>query len=319
MTDTTDMTDTAETTATAETTKTTDMTDMTDMTDTRPPGTPSAPGASGGRRTGAAGLSELDLAQAAGFKEAYADRTAAPVAVVIAAYNEEASVGRVVSAVPKELCGLKTEVIVVVDGARDATAAAAEKAGALVCDVPTNRGQGAALRLAYHLARERGATYIMSTDADGQYASGDMDRVLAPVVAGESDFVSGSRRLGSTTSRDTARNAGVVVFAALISVLLRHRVTDPSCGLRAMKAEATAAVVLDQPQYQASELLIGIAMAGYRLAEVPIAMEARQSGKTKKGGNFMYGVRFGSVVIGTWWRERRSSGPQKPAGRKPRT
>jgi hypothetical protein len=257
------------------------------------------------RRTGAAALSPLDLEQAGIFGEAYSGRAAAPVAVVIAAYNEEASVGAVVTAVPGELCGLRTEVIVVVDGARDATAEAAKAAGALVCDVPVNRGQGAALRLGYHLARERGAGFIMTTDADGQYGSGDMERVLSPLVADEADFVSGSRRLGSTTSRDRARNTGVVVFAGLISVLVRHRVTDPSCGLRAMKAEVTAAVVLDQPQYQASELLIGAAMAGYRLTEVPIAMEARQAGKTKKGGNFLYGVRFGSVVVGTWWRERR--------------
>jgi glycosyltransferase involved in cell wall biosynthesis len=259
------------------------------------------------RRTGAAALSPLDLEQAAVFGQAYSGRAAAPVAVVIAAYNEQASVGTVVTAVPRELCGLRTEVIVVVDGARDATAEAARAAGALVCDVPVNRGQGAALRLGYHLARERGASFIMSTDADGQYASGDMERVLSPLVADEADFVSGSRRLGSTTSRDRARNTGVVVFAALISVLVRHRVTDPSCGLRAMKAEVSGGVVLDQPQYQASELLIGVAMAGYRLAEVPIAMEARQAGKTKKGGNFLYGVRFGSVVVGTWWRERRKA------------
>jgi len=265
-----------------------------------------------GRRTGASALSPVDLEQAAAFLEAYSDRPAAPVALVIAAYNEEASVGAVVTAVPRELCGLQTEVIVVVDGARDATADAARKAGALVCDVPVNRGQGAALRLGYHLARERGATYIMTTDADGQYASGDMERVLAPLVAGDADFVSGSRRLGSTTSQDRARNTGVVVFASLISALVRHRVTDPSCGLRAMKADVTGSVVLDQPQYQASELLIGVALAGFRLVEVPIAMEARQSGKTKKGGNFLYGYRFGSVVVGTWWRESRARrGPDR--------
>jgi hypothetical protein len=264
------------------------------VTETRRPASPST---GQERRTGAAALGPLDLGQAAQFREAYSDRPAAPVAVVIAAYDE--------------LCGLRTEAIVVVDGARDATADAARNAGALVCDVPVNRGQGAALRLGYHLARERGATFIMTTDADGQYASGDMERALAPLVAGEADFVSGSRRLGSTNSRDRARNTGVVVFATLISVLVRHRVTDPSCGLRAMKAEVTGSVVLDQPQYQASELLIGAAMAGYRLGEVPIAMEARQSGKTKKGGNLLYGARFGSVVVGTWLREWR--GRREPA------
>ena len=61
--------------------------------------------------------SPLDLEQAAAFLQAYSDRPVAPVALVIAAYNEEASVGAVVTAVPSELCGLQTEVIVVVDGA----------------------------------------------------------------------------------------------------------------------------------------------------------------------------------------------------------
>jgi glycosyltransferase involved in cell wall biosynthesis len=254
-------------------------------------------------RAGAAGLSELDLEQAAAFGAAYSGRAAAPVAIVIAAYNEEANVGAVVAAVPNEVCGLGTEVIVVVDGARDATAQAARETGVLVCDVPVNRGQGAALRLGYHLARERGATFIMTTDADGQYGSDDMERVLSPLVADEADFVSGSRRLGSTANDDTVRNAGVVFFAALISLLVRQRVTDPACGLRAMKAGVSASVVLDQPQYQASELLISTVMAGYRFKEVPIAMKKRRSGKSKKGGNFLYGYRFCSVVVRTWVRE----------------
>jgi glycosyltransferase involved in cell wall biosynthesis len=252
-------------------------------------------------------LSPLDLRLADEFDRAYADRPFAPLAIVIAAYNEEHSVGHVVTALPAEVCGLATQVIVVNDGSSDATADAAGRAGALVCDAGVNRGQGAALRLGYHLARQRGAKYIMTTDADGQYLPEDMERVMAPLVSGEADFVSGSRRLGSTTSKDAVRNLGVVVFAALISLLVRQRVTDPSCGLRAMKAEVTGNVVLDQPQYQASELLISTAMGGYKLKEVPIAMKARRSGKTKKGGNLLYGWRFGSVVVGTWARERRRS------------
>ena len=253
---------------------------------------------------GTASLSRLDLDQGAAFASLYAPRPPAPVAVVIAAYNEEASVGTVVAAAPAQLCGLGTEVIVVVDGSSDKTAQMAAEAGALVCDVPTNRGQGAALRLGYLLARQRGARFILTSDADGQYQSDDMERVLSPLVNDEADFVSGSRRLGSTTSNDAVRNLGVVLFAGLITVLVRQKVTDPSCGIRAMKAEVTAAVVLDQPQYQASELLIGTVMAGYRYKEVPIAMKARRSGKTKKGGNLLYGARFCSVVVGTWLRER---------------
>jgi cellulose synthase/poly-beta-1,6-N-acetylglucosamine synthase-like glycosyltransferase len=81
----------------------------------------------------------------------------APLTVVIPAFNEEPTVADVIREIPAEAAGLATETIVVVDGARDATAREAISAGALVCDVPVNRGQGAALKLGYWLARARGA------------------------------------------------------------------------------------------------------------------------------------------------------------------
>ena len=58
-----------------------------------------------------------------------------PVSVVIAAYNEEGSVGQVVEGLPETVCGMATEVIVVADGCADATAKEADAAGALVCDL----------------------------------------------------------------------------------------------------------------------------------------------------------------------------------------
>lgn len=278
----------------------------------RPP-RPAPRGGYPASRRGRAGLSELDEKVAAQFLRKYAEKPPAQLAVVMAAYNEEAAVGHVVKDTPSEVLGLSTEVIVVVDGSTDDTALVAEEAGALVCDVPENRGQGASLRLGYHLARERGARYIITTDADGQWRAADMERVVAPVLAGEADFVNGSRRLGSTANRDLARNVGVVVFAGLISALTGKRVTDPASGLRAITAELSAAVVLDQPQYQSAELLISAAMGGFRIVEVPIDMQKRRSGKSKKGGNLAYGWRFGKVVAGTWLREVRGSGSLRPA------
>jgi glycosyltransferase involved in cell wall biosynthesis len=233
----------------------------------------------------------------------------APLAVVIPAYNEEPTVGDVIAEIPAEAAGLATEVIVVVDGARDATAARAAQAGALVCDVPVNRGQGAALRLGYWLARARGAQVIVTIDADGQYEADEIGRVVEPILAGRADFVSGSRRLGSELTTDATRHAGVIVFGALISVLVRHRITDPACGLRAMRSEVTAAVVLEQPQYQASELMISAALHGFRLGEVPTTMRDRgeHATGTKKGGNFGYGVRFARAAVHTWRRDRKAA------------
>jgi glycosyltransferase involved in cell wall biosynthesis len=235
--------------------------------------------------------------------------TGAPLAVVVPAYNEEPTVSAVVAGVPEEAAGLGTETIVVVDGARDATAARATEAGALVCDVPVNRGQGAALRLGYWLARARGAQIIVTIDADGQYEADEIARVIEPILADRADFVSGSRRLGSELTTDATRHLGVIVFGILISVLVRHRITDPACGLRAMRAEVTAAVTLEQPQYQASELMISAALNGYRLGEVPTTMRDRgqHATGTKKGGNLGYGVRFARAAVHTWWRDRRAA------------
>jgi len=253
--------------------------------------------------------------------DAYGERAAGlpPVAIVIAAYNEEGAIGPVIRALPAEVCGLPADTIVVADGCADSTAAEATEAGAMVADVPVNRGQGAALRLGYRIAREGGAAYIITTDADGQYNPAEMATVLAPVVAGEADFVTGSRRLGSQETKDMIRRAGVRFFAGTISLLTGQKISDTTFGLRAMRAEVTGAVQLAQPQYQASELLIGVITHGYKVAEVPATIHRRRVGESKKGqnplyglhipgvNNLFYGLRFARVAYGTWWRERQRS------------
>jgi glycosyltransferase involved in cell wall biosynthesis len=256
-----------------------------------------------------AALEPSERAAAADFLEANPPLLGAPLAIVIPAYNEAPTVAEVVAEIPSEAAGLEAEVIVVVDGATDATASRASRAGALVCDVPVNRGQGAALKLGYWLARARGAQVITTIDADGQYEPEEIARVVQPILDGKADFVSGSRRLGAELTTDRTRHAGVIVFGAFISLLVRHRITDPACGLRAMRAELTAAVTLEQQQYQASELMISAALNGYRLGEVPTTMRDRErhATGTKKGGNLGYGIRFARAAVHTWRRDRKAA------------
>jgi hypothetical protein len=271
------------------------------------------------------GNTAIDDAAAHAFFAEFGDdaRALPPVAIVIAAFNEADVIGQVIDALPATICGLKTAVIVVSDGSKDKTAGAARTHGALICDVPVNRGQGAALRLGYRLARDGGARYIVTTDADGQYNPAEMERVLAPVAAGEADFVTGSRKLGSQETNDPVRRLGTWVFARTISVLTRQHITDSSFGLRAMRAEVTGVVRLEQPQYQSSELLIAVLAHGFRVVEVPATIHKRQVGESKKGHNAIYGLKFASVVGRTWWRERQrrvpgsGSAEVSEAGRRP--
>jgi glycosyltransferase involved in cell wall biosynthesis len=264
----------------------------------------------------------IDDAALAAFTEAYQGKATdlPPVAIVIAAYNEEGAIGPVIRELPAQACGLATTAIVVCDGCKDNTADEAREAGAMVCEVPVNRGQGAALRLGYRLAREGGATFIVTTDADGQYNPAEIEAVLAPVANGEADFATGSRRLGSQETKDAVRRAGSWFFATTLSVLTGQKISDTTFGLRAMRAAVTGAVSLEQPQYQSSELLIGVITHGYKVVEVPATIHKRRVGESKKGANplynlhlpgvnnFFYGLRFARVIYGTWWRERQRVG-----------
>lgn len=249
----------------------------------------------------------IDVAAIEAFNNQYGSRaTELPaLAIVIAAFNEQGSIGPVIEALPPEISGLKVAKIVVSDGSVDGTVKEADAVGALVCDVPVNRGQGAALRLGYRLAREGGAEYIVTTDADGQYNPAEIPALLAPLVAGEADFASGSRTQGSEETKDPVRKLGVRVFALTLSMLTGQRVTDPSFGLRAMRAEVTGKVSLQQPQYQSAELLIGVIAHGYKYIELPGTIHKRKVGQSKKGHNALYGLYFAKVIGSTWMRERR--------------
>jgi Glycosyl transferase family 2 len=255
----------------------------------------------------------IDNAALDRLRDEYGDRAHSlpPVAIVIAAYNEEGGIGPVISALPNAVCGLPTATVIVADGCADGTAQEARDHGGIVCDVPVNRGQGAALRLGYRIAREGGAKYIVTTDADGQYNPAEIDTLLAPILAGEADFVTGSRRLGSEETKDPVRRLGVRVFAITISALTGQRISDTTFGLRAMRSEVTGAVRLDQPQYQAAELLIAVMSRGYRVLERPATIHKRKVGESKKGHNAIYGLHFTGVIARTWWRERVAGGGQR--------
>jgi hypothetical protein len=266
---------------------------------------------------------DADRAALREFGERYGTIRLAPVVIVIAAYDEAGSIGPVIDAIPARSCGLDVATLVVVDGATDATAEVARAHGAYTCDVPVNRGQGAALRLGYRIALQAGARYIVTTDADGQYDLGELPRLLQPLIADAADFVTGSRALGRNHGAAPVRRLGSHVFAWLVSALTGQRVSDTSFGFRAMKAPVTAAVTLSQPQYQSAELLIGVLAHGFRVLEQPMTMRARTAGHSKKGNSLAYGWSYTRVVLGTWLRERVgrdrrvSEAPPTPLGTQP--
>lgn len=229
----------------------------------------------------------------------------APVVAVIAALNEEDSVGAVLDAVPESACGLQVDTLVIDDGSADDTGGVVRRhEGVHLVRLERNCGHGIALRLGYQVASEFGAQYVVTLDADMQWDPAELPVVLEPLVQDEADLVIGSRVLGTAETDDSVRHAGVTFFAWLVRLLTRTKVTDTSSGFRAMRVEVTQTVPQVQVQYQTSELLIGAIYQGYRIAERPITMHKRLAGESKKGHNTLYAGRYARVILKTWLRER---------------
>jgi hypothetical protein len=224
------------------------------------------------------------------------------IAILVPAYNEAENIGVVLDQMPAEVCGVRTEVLVVDDGSRDGTGDVAAEHGALVARHVTNRGGGAALRTGYRLMVESGAEIVVTLDADGQHLPSEMPRLVEPVLSGEVDVAHGSRVLGHADRNTRARELGIVFFNRLVSFITRTHVTDCSNGYRAVRTTVLPQLVLRQEQFHTSEFMIEAIKRGVPAREVPITVEARLHGHSKKPAVMRYGLGFANAIVRTWLR-----------------
>ncbi len=224
------------------------------------------------------------------------------VAIVIPAYNEADNIGYVLDQIPAEVCGLPTATLVVDDGSRDGTEEVAEAHRAVVIRHVVNRGGGAALRTGYRLMVDSEAAIVVTLDADGQHLPAEMPNLVQPVLDGKADVAHGSRVLGHAEDNHFAREMGIVFFNRLVSFITRTHVTDCSNGYRAVRTSVLPTLVLKQEQFHTSEFMIEAIKRGVPAVEVPVTVEQRLHGHSKKPAVFRYGMGFANAIVRTWLR-----------------
>ncbi|MEX0993276.1 MAG: glycosyltransferase family 2 protein [Solirubrobacterales bacterium] len=234
----------------------------------------------------------------AGLPERFRDR----IAVVIPAYNEVSSIGEVLPRIPGTVCGVETAVLVIDDGSRDGTGDVARAHGAAVARHVINRGGGAALRTGYRLMSDSGARIVVTLDADGQHRPEEMSTLVEPVLDGEVDLAHGSRVLGQAAPNHLAREMGIVFFNKMVSFITRTKVSDCSNGYRAVRASVLPQLVLRQEQFHTSEFMIEAIKRGIPAIEVPVTVDKRLHGHSKKPAVVRYGIGFTNAIVRTWLR-----------------
>ena len=230
------------------------------------------------------------------------ERFRGKIAIVVPAYDEAESIGCVLDLIPDEVCGVPTAVLVVDDGSRDGTGDVAARHGAIVARHVINRGGGAALRTGYRLMADSGAEIVVTLDADGQHLPAEMERLVRPVLEREVDVAHGSRVLGRADRDHLARELGIVFFNRLVSLITRTHVTDCSNGYRAVRATVLPQLVLRQEQFHTSEFMIEAIKRGIPAKEIPITVERRLHGHSKKPAVVRYGLGFANAIFRTWLR-----------------
>ena len=119
------------------------------------------------------------------------------ILIIIPAYNEESTIADVIKRIPSEVSGYITNILVVDDGSTDKTAKKAKEAGATVCSHSKNMGLGIAFGTGMSYAIKFQPAVIVNIDADGQFDSADIPKLVKPIIDNEADFVTGSRFLNT--------------------------------------------------------------------------------------------------------------------------
>lgn len=208
------------------------------------------------------------------------------LSVLMAAYNEEATVVEAVNGLLSQVYPCEFELIVVDDGSTDATAALVAQINSdrLVFTAHgDNRGKGAALRLAASVAT---GTHIIPFDADLEYDPCDLPRLLDPIIRGRCQVVYGTRLFGCNTVYQSYRYAvGNRLLTNIANILFDAHLSDLHTCLKLMPRSLLSEMDLREKGFGLdTELTALLLKRGVRPFEVPVSYFSRSHDQGKKIG-----------------------------------
>lgn len=229
------------------------------------------------------------------------------ISVVIPALDEERSLPLVLADLPWSLL---TEVVVADNGSTDATASVAEAGGARVIQA-TRRGYGSACLAG--IAALQPTDIVVFMDADYSDHPEQLERVVAPILAGEADLVIGSRALGPCEpgAMLPQQRFGNWLATRLIRRVYGHRYTDLG-PFRAIRWTALSRLRMADLDFGWTvEMQIRALQEGLAVTEVPVSYR-RRVGVSKIAGTVAGTISAGRKIIGTIFVLRWRYGPGKP-------
>jgi hypothetical protein len=228
----------------------------------------------------------------------------AKLIVTIPAYNEEATVGQAIREIPRSVPGVaRVAVLVCDDGSTDGTVQAAREAGAdYIVSLRRNFGLTVAFGTALQAAVEQGADVIVNIDADCQYLASEIPMLIAPILRGEADMVSGNRQVASLEHMPASKKYGNRMGSFMLRTVAGSGVVDASSGFRAFSRECALRLNPYIGHTYTHQTLIQATHTGMVVKEVPVTFRpsARDNGESRLiGGVFGHIVRSMGTILRT--------------------
>ena len=190
------------------------------------------------------------------------------IIIGIPAFNEEKNIAGIIS----KLKRTTKDIIVCNDGATDLTAEIAEEMGAIVINHEKNLGYGGAIRSIFLKAKDLNGDVLVTFDADGQHRIEDLNKVINPILDGQSDIVIGSRFLDDNEKEvPQYRKVGIKVITKITNVTIKKDLTDSQSGFRAYSKRVLNEIKpVESGMGVSTEILIKASSKNLKISEVPI-------------------------------------------------